>query len=63
MERVRDKLKEAIIRVQVVAALSKLAGSEDPSELDDDETSIVDTHPNATISIAEDIIVRSEEQH
>ena len=41
MERVRDK--EFTIRVQAVVALSKLAGSEDPNELDDDEVSIIDT--------------------
>ncbi|CCM04766.1 uncharacterized protein FIBRA_06956 [Fibroporia radiculosa] len=39
MERVRDK--EAVIRVQATIALSKLAGSEDISELDDDEMSIM----------------------
>ena len=41
MGRVRDK--EFTIRVQAVVALSKLAGSEDPNELDDDEVSIIDT--------------------
>ena len=40
VERVRDK--EAPIRVQAVIALSKLAPSEDISELDDDEPSITD---------------------
>ncbi|PCH39141.1 hypothetical protein WOLCODRAFT_110578 [Wolfiporia cocos MD-104 SS10] len=39
MQRVRDK--EPAIRVQAIAALSKLAGSEDVSELDD-EQSIMD---------------------
>jgi condensin complex subunit 3 len=37
------KDKEAIIRVQAVVGLSKLAGSEDPADLDDDEISIIET--------------------
>ncbi|KAH9837531.1 nuclear condensing complex subunit [Rhodofomes roseus] len=40
MERARDK--EPTIRVQAVAALSKLAGAEDIAELDDGEQSIMD---------------------
>ncbi|KAI0266182.1 nuclear condensing complex subunit [Gloeopeniophorella convolvens] len=35
MERVRDK--EPVIRVQAVAALAKVCGSEDPEDLDEDE--------------------------
>ena len=40
MERARDK--ESTIRVQAVVALSKLAGSEDISELEDGEQTIMD---------------------
>ena len=40
LERVRDK--ESFIRVQSIIALSKLAGSEDPEEYDDEEVSIID---------------------
>ena len=40
MERVTDK--EASVRVQALIALSKLAGTEDPSELEDGEPTVVD---------------------
>lgn len=40
MERARDK--EPIIRAQAVVALSKLAGSEDVSDLREDELSIME---------------------
>lgn len=57
MERVRDR--ETPIRVQAIVALSKLAGSEDVSELEDGEQSILqvlvealtyDTSPYAVTS-------------
>ena len=40
MERVRDK--EPTIGVQAVIALSKLCGSEDPYDLEDDEATAID---------------------
>lgn len=40
MERVHDK--ETFIRVQAAVALSKLCGSEDPSYVEDDETTAID---------------------
>lgn len=40
VERIRDK--ETAIRVQAVVALSRIIGSEDPSELGEDEPSILD---------------------
>ncbi|KAH7887136.1 nuclear condensing complex subunit [Phlebopus sp. FC_14] len=40
IERVHDK--ETLIRVQAVVALSKLCGSEDPSDVEDDEKTAVD---------------------
>ncbi|OBZ78081.1 Condensin complex subunit 3 [Grifola frondosa] len=41
MERLRDK--EAMVRVHAVVALSKLSFSEEPSELEEGESSILDT--------------------
>jgi condensin complex subunit 3 len=40
IERVHDK--ETLIRVQAVVALSKLCGSEDPSDVEEDEQTAID---------------------
>ncbi|KAJ6631026.1 nuclear condensing complex subunit [Mycena sp. CBHHK59/15] len=48
LERVYDK--EAMIRVQVIIALSKLAGSEDPSELDEGEQTVLQVLLDTLIS-------------
>lgn len=40
IERVHDK--ETLIRVQAAVALSKLCGSEDPSDVEEDEQTAID---------------------
>jgi condensin complex subunit 3 len=40
IERIHDK--ETFIRVQAIVALSKLCGSEDPSDVEEDEQTAVD---------------------
>ena len=45
IERARDK--ESAIRVQAIVALSKIFSSENPSDLEDDEPSILDVMQDA----------------